>query len=194
MHTQSVQNRSTHSPLVNLAIATFITLGIANSACDLDLTTSGLDLLTVVDGDPPSDRPSLPTATEIPLPERITTVLLVNESELAVDTQFFVLNDVSFSQPDDLFADPNQFRRGVGFLSLGVLAPGEIVEVTLQCGTALTIGTTGGQFLDPETGDEVTTGTTRRIATLGPQFDCLDTVTITYNVSASGAGIAMLGL
>lgn len=175
--------------LPSILMVTMLTLiGVANSACDIALTTDFIPPATS------NNRPSTPTVTEIPLPDPIVTVILANESDVAVDTQLFVLNDVNNPQVDELFAERNQFRRGIGFLSLGILAPGEIVEVTLDCGSALTVGTTGGQFLDPETGDEITNGDTPRTATLGPQFDCLGTVVFTYRLDENGVGTSTLGL
>lgn len=126
--------------------------------------------------------------------ESLVVVRLVNVSALALDVRFFVSTDPTVTTAEELFVEGNAFREGIGFLSLGVLGPGEAVDVPIACEEVVFLGTQGGEFLDPETGESVAQSAKPRLAALGPQFDCGDRVTFRFFADENGQPTATLGI
>ena len=79
-------------------------------------------------------------------------VILANTSDFALDVQFHLSTDPGVVSQTALFAAGNAFRDGIGFLSLGILAPGETIARLFDCTDSLILGTAGGEFLDDESG------------------------------------------
>lgn len=99
----------------------------------------------------------------------------------AVEVEFYATQEPLAVIPDDLFDSANDFLvvRNIGVGGRGVIAPGETDVIELDCGEGLVLGTTGGLFLDNETGDELGTGT-RRWVQEEAQFSCGATVVLEY--------------
>lgn len=130
----------------------------------------------------PDDAPDgTPPPQTLP-DDDIVEIKLVNAGPLAVDVEFFLSDDPGVSSPEMLFVEANAFREGIGFLSLGILDIGESVELSLDCPDSLFVGTTGGQFLDPASGEVLLLGDKQRWARLGPQFDCGDTIAFEFHL------------
>jgi hypothetical protein len=116
----------------------------------------------------------------------VVTVRLVNASpSAAVDVQLYATPN-SISNPDtELFIPGNQQLASIGFAGSGILQPNQTDEVQISCANALFIGTTGGAFLNVDTGAVLGTGT-RYFLVQGGQFQCGSTITLTYLPSGSG--------
>lgn len=119
-------------------------------------------------------------------------VVLVNTSDFALDVQFHVATDPEAITEAALFASDNAFLDGIGFLSLGILAPGETIARLFDCTGALILGTAGGAFLDDESGESIAEGSTVRFAALGPQFACGSLLTFEFIVDDEGRPLARL--
>ncbi len=72
----------------------------------------------------------------------------------AVDVEFFATNDPLTKLPDELFVEGFRVTREIGLAGRGVLAPQQRDEITFPCTADLSIGTSGGEFTDADTGDE----------------------------------------
>lgn len=79
----------------------------------------------------------------------------------AVEVEFHATEDDLETLPDDLFDPDNGYLlvRNIGVGGTGVLGPGQEDTIELACAEHLVIGTTGGTFVDNETGDIRGTGT-----------------------------------
>jgi hypothetical protein len=97
----------------------------------------------------------------------------------AVEVEFFASNAQLSSVPEDLFVDANRVVTNIGLAGQGILAPGEADFVTLPCSDHLTMGTTGGRFLDRESGEPRGQGQPRWIQH-APLGLCGAAVTINY--------------
>lgn len=127
------------------------------------------------------DDGAAPDDSGRPVSGEEVSVRLLNGSEFALDVELYVVTVPDVATPEGLFGSPeHEYRDGIGFLSLGVLAPNAQAEVRLPCGEALFVGTTGGEFLDAVSGESVAEGTRTRHAMLGPQFDCGDRLTFQF--------------
>ncbi|NOT01222.1 MAG: hypothetical protein HOP29_11405 [Phycisphaerales bacterium] len=163
------------SRTLSTAPVVFITACLLVSSLACDGTTDISAFFGLSSDNTPDDASSQP----IPDDDSVT-IELVNASPLAVDVELFLTTDPAITFPELLFQEPNAYRDGIGFLSLGILDIGESVDISLDCPDALFVGTTGGQYLDPASGDVLTLGAKQRWAQLGPQFDCGDTVTFEF--------------
>lgn len=132
--------------------------------------------------------------TPVAVDDSLLAVRLVNVSDLALDVRFYVSSDPEVATADQLFVEANAFREGIGFLSLGILEAGQVVDVPVPCKEALFVGTVGGEFLDPVTGESIAEGTTARLAQLGPQFDCGNRVTFMFFANLDGQPTATLSI
>jgi len=109
---------------------------------------------------------------------------LVNATTAALRTELYASIEPMSYFPEDLFAAGNLVTAGIGVGGTGVVGPGLTDHVTLECTGTLALGTPGGVFLDPETGEELGTGTQqylRSTLTL-----CARLITITYSETAEG--------
>jgi len=162
---------------------------------------SGTDAATIVDvltnsnanGDPTRTNDG-PDGQRPPRDPNTAVITLVNDSDFALDVQFFVSTNPAVTSESDLLSEENQFRSGIGFLSLGILSSGETVDVSLTCTDFLFIGTKGGEFRDARTGDSVAISTRSRLAQRGPQFDCGNSVTFRFSADAAGRPTTALSI
>jgi len=116
----------------------------------------------------------------------VVTVRFSNlTTQAAVNVGFFSMGDSSAVVPDELFTEENALTRDIGLAGTGILPPNVSDSVDIPCGTNLIIGTSGGAFVDPETGDELGKGT-RRWASENPLGFCGAVVTFEY-VSLGGS-------
>lgn len=119
-------------------------------------------------------------------------VVLANTSDFALDVQFHLAVDPEVVTQAALFTSGNAFSDGIGFLSMGILMPGDTVTRLFECTDALILGTAGGEFLDDETGEPIAQGSAVRFAALGPQFGCGSVVTFEFVVDDDGRPLAQL--
>lgn len=123
------------------------------------------------------------------------TIRLVNASPTAaVDVLLYATSQAVNDADNDLFIAANQQLAGIGFAGSGILQPGQVDEVALDCAAALVIGTRGGVFLNVDSGAQIGTGT-RYVLWQGGQFQCGSTITFTYVPSGSGfrTDVAIVG-
>jgi hypothetical protein len=103
-------------------------------------------------------------------PENVADKVLVSFRNLtddeAVDVEFYFAEGDLENLPGDLFVDENRVGsdvliqdQGIGMANLATLRPGEVDSITLDCDRGLTLGTTGGEFLDAETHEARGAGT-----------------------------------
>jgi len=99
----------------------------------------------------------------------------------AVEVEFYTTAEPLEVVPDDLFDPANGYLvvRNIGVGGRGIIAPGETDQLELDCVEGLTLGTTGGLFVDNETGDELGTGTSRWVQE-GAQISCGAIVILEY--------------
>lgn len=108
----------------------------------------------------------------------VVTVTLRNltDSE-AVDVELHTTEEQLANIPTDLFDPDNNFLvvRNIGVGGSGRLAPGQIDTIELDCAPGLLLGTSGGTFVDNESGDERGRGDVRWVQE-GAQFSCGATI------------------
>ncbi|RME41468.1 MAG: hypothetical protein D6788_01150 [Planctomycetota bacterium] len=71
----------------------------------------------------------------------------------AVDVGFFVSPTPPVVLPDDLFVEENRFLTSVGVAGTGIVQPLSQDIIEIPCSEGLTLGTSGGRFVDNETGE-----------------------------------------
>lgn len=105
-------------------------------------------------------------------------VRFVNQTSWALGVQFHV--SAVQGQPDSvLFISANQITQGIGFAGQGFIPPGDVDEVLLGVAQARMIGTLGGDFVDPDTGESAGTGQ-RRVLILDQQYFGGETITFVF--------------
>lgn len=92
-----------------------------------------------------------PTA-EQPMSDSVTVVFRNRTEADAVDVQFHASNAVLANVSSELFVDANKVVSSIGVAGTGIIEPGEADVISLPCADDLSIGTSGGRFLDNETG------------------------------------------
>lgn len=124
-------------------------------------------------------NPDLANATPtLQFDEFTTVVKLVNATSAALRAELYASTEPMSHLPGNLFTAGNLVTAGIGVGGTGVVGPGLADYVTLECSGTLALGTPGGVFLDPETGEELGNGTqqyVRSTLTL-----CGRLITITY--------------
>ena len=71
----------------------------------------------------------------------------------AVNVEFFASNTALAALPDDLFVDEHGTSVNIGVAGTGILQPLHTDEILFPCTADLVIGTTGGTFIDNDTGE-----------------------------------------
>ncbi len=170
-----------------------ITLSVA-AGCDGTDTAAIIDALTNNSNSNPDPIGNGPNEPLPPPDPDATTITLTNASDFALDVQFFTSTDPAVTSESDLLSEDNQFRNGIGFLSLGILSSGESVDISLACSDFLFVGTAGGEFLDANTGESIAVSTRSRLAQLGPQFDCGNRVTFLFFADSTGTPTTALSI
>ena len=131
--------------------------------------------ITNDNSDNSNDDPGSPQ----PAPEPLVMLRLVNGSDAAVDAEIFVSSNSLADPATELFTEDHRFNDSIGLAGTGLLVPGSADSVIIDCAEGLTVGTSGGRFLDVEDGEELGTGTPR-ILQEEFVFDCGDVVTLVY--------------
>ncbi len=103
----------------------------------------------------------------------------INRSDVAVDTQFFATNEVLADPGNDLFSEQFRVRSAIGVAGSGLLPSGDTDELTFPCSESTSMGTLGGEFLDPDLGTLLANGQVRMLE-VGANFDCGNTIVFTY--------------
>jgi len=99
---------------------------------------------------------------ETPNPDQVVTVQFRNLSpDQAVDVQFYLSDQPLDVVPDDLFQEARRVRTGIGVAGTGIIEPQNDDIVQFACGPNLALGTTGGLFLDNESGEQRGVGAQR---------------------------------
>jgi hypothetical protein len=114
------------------------------------------------------------------------------ESE-AVDVEFYATNNPLAVLPDDLFQEANRVTASIGVAGTSIVQPLRVDAITFTCTEHLTMGTTGGSFLDNETGQARGIGTMRWVQE-GPLGLCGHVVTFEFRPDGEGfVTLAMVG-
>jgi len=91
------------------------------------------------------------------LPENVEDVVVIQIRNFAVneavDVQFHATNDPVVVLPDELFVPENGLSSGIGVAGTGIIQPLDEDTINFPCTPDLTIGTSGGLFLDNDTGE-----------------------------------------
>lgn len=116
-----------------------------------------------------------------PVPDPTVTLDLANRTGFVVEAQIFISTNGPGVTPETFFVDSNAFTEGIGLASSGLMAPDSVDVADIKCGEGLVIGTTGGRFLEVETGDEVGVGPPR-ILQEGLVFDCGSEIALVFRL------------
>lgn len=119
-------------------------------------------------------EPGAPAAEDV-----VTVRFRVFTAQEAVDVQFFATNDPLEVIPDELFVPANSFSESVGLAGTGIVPPLSEDVIIFPCSPTLILGTSGGRFLDSETGELRGVGVARW-ASEGPLGLCGATVTFEF--------------
>jgi hypothetical protein len=105
-----------------------------------------------------------------------------NQSTLsAVEVSFYAATGPLESLPDDLFVEANLITSGIGVAGTGIIQPQQFDFLDgFECSENLIIGTSGGRFLDNDTGEERGQGQARWVAASSVGF-CGRAVTFTFS-------------
>ena len=110
----------------------------------------------------------------------IVLVEFVNETTLAVETEFFATNEALDDPETELFIPLYHVTTEIGLAGLGTLGPEGDDAREYPCTANLVLGTTGGSFKDNNVGTLEGTGV-QRILEEGNVFSSGATVTFTYS-------------
>ncbi|HUU82598.1 MAG TPA: hypothetical protein VM243_03745 [Phycisphaerae bacterium] len=106
------------------------------------------------------------------------SVRFINDSDAAIDTQFYATNDVLDDPGEDLFQPQYHIEADIGVAGSGLLDVDADDEITFPCSDNTVIGTEGGEYYD-SSGALLATGQ-RRILSVGDNFDCGNTIIFAY--------------
>jgi len=131
-----------------------------------------------------------PNNTEKPLqdeePKRLVTIHFANLSSTeAVNVDFYVSYDRLEVIPNSLFTAGYYYTEGVGVAGTGVVEPRSTDTIEIECTDVFSIGTTGGRFVDGETGDSLGNGKPRWLQE-GPLAICDGEVTFVFRSEDTG--------
>ncbi len=120
-----------------------------------------------------------------PTPSAVTVQFINQSTANALDVQFFasaapIGDDVNTT----LFDPANRVTQDIGFAGTGLIPAGETDEITLNCDAAVSVGTLGGLFKNPDTGEEIGTGEAR-VAEIDLQYYCGEVVTFGFRPSGA---------
>ena len=106
-------------------------------------------------------------------------IRFINNSDVDVDTQFYFANEALDDPGTELFAPKFLVQTGVGVAGTGIIEAGQDDQITRPCSATTYLGTEGGEFLDPNTGELLATGQARLLR-VGESFDCGNTLLFSY--------------
>lgn len=125
--------------------------------------------------------------------QNVVTVRFRNFSLIeAVHVEFFASTTVLQNLPDDLFVPENSVTASIGVAGTGIIVPLSEDVLDFPCADGLILGTTGGSFVDNETGASLGVGMSRW-AQEGPLALCGHTVTFEY-FSETGVFMTILSI
>lgn len=124
------------------------------------------------------------------VPDPKVTLVVGNLTSVAVDAEIYISTNGPGISAEELFVAENKFTDGIGLASSGVMEPTSDDRVEIPCADGLVIGTAGGRFLDPDTGDELGSGPPR-ILQEGLVFDCEATLTLVFRVEDGDFTVAV---
>ena len=131
----------------------------------------------------------LPGSVPRETPELVPDTVLVQfwnlSPDLAVDVEFFVTSEPAPAIPNDLFLPANRITASIGVAGTGILEPGKEDSIEIPCTQTLTLGTSGGRFLDNDTGEVVGHGTPRWVQE-HPLGLCDSVVTVVFTSNENG--------
>lgn len=129
------------------------------------------------DNTPPDNDNEDPVDQGVPADEIV--VRLINNSDVDVDTQFYFANEPLEDPSEDLFAAQYRVQTGLGVAGTGIIQAGTEDELGRPCSEATYVGTDGGEFLNPDSGELAGTGK-RRLLRIGENFDCGNTLIFAF--------------
>ncbi len=136
----------------------------------------------------------VPRPIDEDVPEQdVVTVRFRNFSIIeAVHVEFFASTTSLSNLPDDLFVPENSVTASIGVAGTGIIVPLSEDVLEFPCTDGLILGTTGGSFVDNETGAPLGVGMSRWVQE-GPLALCGHTVTFEY-FSEVGAFMTVLSI
>jgi len=107
-------------------------------------------------------------------------VKFVNATTAALDPQFYATGQDLGDPNETLFQPQNQITQGYGFAGTGLIPGGQTSpSITIPCDEARSIGTLGGAFKNPSTGDLLGTGSKRALS-IDYAYLCGDSIVFTF--------------
>ncbi len=110
-----------------------------------------------------------------------------NLADDVVDVEFYLTEEELENFPEDLFVDDHRIHgetvlqgQGIGWANQGTINPGESDTLVLECDGDLSLGTTGGTFLDGDTGEELGQGDRIYLRQEDGLFACGAVIDFTY--------------
>lgn len=149
--------------------------------------TSGGCAFDMVEGDV-----SRPIEVDVSV-QNVVTVRFRNFSLIeAVHVEFFASTTALQNLPDDLFVPENSVTASIGVAGTGIIVPLSEDVLEFPCADGLILGTTGGSFVDNETGAPLGVGMSRWVQE-GPLALCGHTVAFEY-FSETGVFMTILSI
>jgi hypothetical protein len=109
----------------------------------------------------------------------------------AVDVGFYATNDPVLILPDELLLEVNRVKTSIGVAGTGIIEPQSEDTIELACTADFSLGSTGGAFLDNDTGALLGVGQARW-AQNEPLGLCGGTVTFVFHQDDEGYQTAIL--
>ena len=132
--------RNKSSYLIAFAMLMVISL---LSGCPLDTSHSSSDISNSI----------LPTEAILRSPDTLVIRFRNLTTTESVQVGFFATNQDIFGLPDALFNADHQVTQSIGFAGTGIIQPGSFDLIEFPCTPSLSIGTSGGNFVDFESGE-----------------------------------------
>ncbi len=149
----------------------------AGIRCTVEVTPDFLqdsDAVQARTGDPPADD--------------VVRIRFRNfTADEAVDVEFHATNNKLTNLPTDLFVSDHHVTASVGVAGTGIIEPRHEDVIEFPCTPNLTIGTSGGRFVDHETGEARGVGVPRW-AQEGPLELC--GAVVTFEFAGDGTGFS----
>lgn len=116
-----------------------------------------------------------------PQEETILVVFRNLSASQAVQVNFHATSEPLAVIPDDLFVPGNRYTTGIGVAGTGIVQPSQFDFVRdFPCSPSLILGTSGGEFLDNDTGEGLGVSPPRWVEASALGF-CGGAVTFTFS-------------
>ena len=158
--------------------STFVSRVLWLLVAGLAVTTTGCETDVMSNGLAPSDTNAASDPIR-PSPETVVIRFSNLTATESVQVEFYASNTPLTNVPADLFVPQNLVTRSVGFAGTGIIQPNRFDIIEFPCTPNMTIGTTGGTFVDHESGEARGVGDTRW-AQEGPLALCGSAVSFDY--------------